>query len=138
MDKEMFDMWDKVKASWEGRSFNKQLVVSPEAFKTARELPEFEAIPIMGIPIQSTPWLPFEKMYDACDIETKAEVKIPSGVWIHGIMISDSLSRIPSFSSSIGLICESALEKRGNPYLEYLRERMYGRFYPFINFESKE
>jgi hypothetical protein len=46
-------------------------------------------IPLVGygIPVYESSIFPFEIMYDACSIETKEEIKIASGEWIHGVII---------------------------------------------------
>lgn len=40
-----------------------------------------------NFPVIENPLFPFEVHYDACDMETKQEVKIASGEWIHGAII---------------------------------------------------
>lgn len=56
--------------------------------------PEQSAVfSISNIPLQMSSLFPFELTYDACDIESKMEVKIPSGEWIHGIVMPE----VPDF-----------------------------------------
>jgi hypothetical protein len=43
---------------------------------------------IGGLELVESPLFPFELKYDACDLNTKEEIKIPSGEWIHGMAVS--------------------------------------------------
>jgi hypothetical protein len=45
------------------------------------------SINFLGLPIVESSLFPFEIMYDACSIETREEIKIASGEWIHGAII---------------------------------------------------
>jgi hypothetical protein len=44
---------------------------------------------IFGIPVKESNLFPFEILYNACDIETRQEIKIPSGEWCHGVIVPD-------------------------------------------------
>ena len=54
-----------------------------------------------SLPIYKSDLFPFEIMYDACNVETKSEFKIPSGEWIHGVVIPQDYpeSYKPTFDS---------------------------------------
>jgi|ERR1041385_9257220 hypothetical protein len=68
----------------------------PEIFASAEamELLQQEARPgdittmVGGYEIRVSPILPVEVKYNACDVETRREIKIPSGEWIHFIAIA--------------------------------------------------
>lgn len=69
-------------------------LVSPEYYS---QLEKLEKIPdyfsfdgFASIEIRSYHWLPFELKYDACDIETKCEIKIASGEMIHCFSLIDA------------------------------------------------
>jgi hypothetical protein len=46
-----------------------------------------DVINLMGIEIKKSALFPFEIMYDACDVKTHEQISIPSGEWIHGVMM---------------------------------------------------
>ena len=51
---------------------------------------------IIGVPVIESSLFPFEIKYEACNIETKEEVRIPSGEFIHGAMVPAIEVEIPS------------------------------------------
>jgi hypothetical protein len=81
-----------------------QIYMSKFMADKLKELPETKLVDILGysFPVVVSPLFPFEVMYDACDIETKHEVKIGSGEWIHGAMVPQIDLEIepPSFEFS--------------------------------------
>jgi len=82
----------------------------------------------MGISVIQSSIFPFERKWAACDIETKLEHQIPSGEWVHGVMVTP-----PAREQSIGLMVPPQ-PKEWHPYLDKVREEMYGYQYPFMTF----
>ncbi len=41
------------------------------------------------IPITISDMFPFEQHYEACDVLTKHEIRVPSGEIVHGVFIDD-------------------------------------------------
>jgi hypothetical protein len=69
-----------------------QFFVSKNVFDRLKELQlpsnkEYFSYGGYNFPVIESSLFPFEIMYDACDVETKLEIKIPSGEWIHGVAI---------------------------------------------------
>ena len=80
----------------------KTLLVSPTAFKFIRD----SKTDTFGITYHVSPLFPFEIMWDACDVETKEGVKIPSGEWVHAIAFGapdpvEDISFLPDLESNI-------------------------------------
>lgn len=72
--------------------FGSKIFLSKQKFdELKQEVPkQFDSLStIVGIQIYPSPLFPFEIMYDACDIESKMKVKIPSGEWVHGAFIPE-------------------------------------------------
>lgn len=69
--------------------------VSKQVFDRLKELTEpsfnkeYFSYGGCNFPIRESNLFPFEIMYDACSLETKEEIKIPSGEWIHGVAIPE-------------------------------------------------
>lgn len=66
------------------KSQNKEVTVSPVVYKAL----EHSKVELFGVTIRSSPLFPFETRWDACDIGTHQKIQIPSGEWIHGVMMS--------------------------------------------------
>jgi hypothetical protein len=66
------------------KSQNKEVSVSPVVYKAL----ENSKVELFGVTIRSSPLFPFETHWDACDVATHQQIQIPSGEWIHGIMMS--------------------------------------------------
>ncbi len=64
-------------------SQKKEVIVSPDVYSEIQRL----KINLFGLTVRSNPLFPYEKHWDACDIDTQLEIRIPSGEWVHGIMI---------------------------------------------------
>jgi hypothetical protein len=61
----------------------KQAMVSPDVYAEIQRL----KINLFGLTVRSSPLFPYEKHWDACDIDTHQQIRIPSGEWVHGIMM---------------------------------------------------
>ncbi len=68
---------------------NKKLYLSKEMKDALLSSAKNSEIPLVGygIPVYESSIFPFEIMYDACSIETKEEIKIASGEWVHGVVV---------------------------------------------------
>lgn len=66
------------------KSQNKEVTVSQVVYKAL----EHSKVELFGVTIRSSPLFPFETHWDACDVNTHQQIQIPSGEWIHGIMMS--------------------------------------------------
>lgn len=64
----------------------KEVTVSPVVYKAL----ENSKVELFGVTIRSSPLFPFETHWDACDVSTHQQIQIPSGEWIHGVMMSPS------------------------------------------------
>jgi hypothetical protein len=80
------------------------------------------------VEVRESSMFPYEKMWTACDIENKTEHQIPSGEWVHGIMVAPP----PPREQSIGLMMTE--KPAYHPYLDKVREEMYGYQYRFMTF----
>jgi hypothetical protein len=76
---------------------NKNLYLSKEMKEVLLANAKSAEVPVCGygIPVYESPVFPFQIHYDACDIESRQEVKIASGEWIHGAIIPAIEPEIP-------------------------------------------
>ena len=65
---------------------SKQYYESLKALPPGRQAKEFNLCGY-SINVFESDLFPYEIKYDACDIETKGEVKIPSGEFIHAMVV---------------------------------------------------
>lgn len=63
----------------------KEVTVSPLVYKAL----ENSKVELFGVTIRSSPLFPFETHWDACDIDTHQQIQVPSGEWIHGVIIPE-------------------------------------------------
>lgn len=61
----------------------KEVIVSPDVYTAIQRL----KVNLFGLIVRSSPLFPYETHWDACDIDTQQQIKIPSGEWVHGIMM---------------------------------------------------